>query len=186
MFVSNLSYLLYLVKHWFPSRQIHPMKRDLILVLGECGPLANGHSLTWGFLIHSLEGTVVSHSPNPTDPTSRRKNANITTGSWKLKTAHSLPLYSVPLGGMVPECRMFFKQSSSLVADHRKETYSLVAIWIKTKLPFSPLRSAILCIRGTRNPYCNSVTSETNDIHFEVQSTSINDDWEEFVYIYLL
>ena len=186
MFVSNLSYLLYLEKHWFPSQQLHLTKRDLILVLGECGPLANGHSLTWGFLIHSLEGTVVSHSPNPTDPTSRRKNANITTGSWKSKTAHSSPLVFSSSGGMAPECRMFFKQLSSLVADHRKETYSLVASWIKTKLSFSLLRSAILCIRGTRNPYYKSMTTDTNDINFEVQSTSINDDWEILYIFHLL
>ena len=71
---------------------------------------------------------------------------------------------------------MHFGISLSLVVDHRKENYSLVASWIKTKLLFYLFRSAIFCIRGTRNPYCNSVTSETNDIHFEVQSTSINDD----------
>jgi hypothetical protein len=95
----------------------------------------------------------------------------------KVENGTFTPLVFSSSGGMAPECRMFFKQLSSLVADHRKETYSLVASWIKTKLSFSLLRSAIRCIRGTRNPYYKSMTTDTNDINFEVQSTSINDDW---------
>ena len=58
----------------------------------------------------------------------------------KVENGTFTPLVFSSSGGMAPECRMFFKQLSSLVADHRKETYSLVASWIKTKLSFSLLR----------------------------------------------
>ena len=86
------------------------------------------------------------------------------------------PLVFSSAGGMAPECKIFIKQLSSLVADHRKETYSLVASWIKTKLSFALLRSAILCIRGTRNPYYKNLVADTNDIVLECHSTKINDD----------
>ena len=117
-------------------------------------------------------GITLSQSYRSNESEKKRHNDQV----MKVQNGTFILLVFSSSGGMAPECRMFFKQLSSLVADHRKETYSLVASWIKTKLSFSLLRSAILCIRGTRNPYYKSMTTDTNDINFEVQSTSINDD----------
>ena len=94
----------------------------------------------------------------------------------KVENGTFTPLVFSSAGGMAPECKIFIKQLSSLVADHRKETYSLVASWIKTKLSFALLRSSILCIRGTRNPYYKNLVADTNDIVLECHSTKINDD----------
>ena len=59
---------------------------------------------------------------------------------------------------------------------HRKETYSVVAAWIKNKLSFALIRSAVLCIRGTRHPYYKTIARDTGDIKFEMKSTKIDDE----------
>ena len=86
------------------------------------------------------------------------------------------PLVFCASGGMAPECRLFYKQLSSLISIHRKETYSVVAAWVKTKLSFALLRSAVLCIRGTRHPYNKTIATDTGDIKFEAKTTNIEDE----------
>ena len=86
------------------------------------------------------------------------------------------PLVFCASGGMAPECRSFYKQLSSLISIHRKETYSVVAAWVKTKLSFALIRSAVLCIRGTRHPFNKTIATDTGDIKFEVKSSNIDDE----------
>ena len=86
------------------------------------------------------------------------------------------PLVFSSSGGMAPECRVFFKRLSSMLSEKRKETYSTVACWIKTKLSFALLRSAVLCIRGTRHPYYKPTSTDTSDMTFENHISNINEE----------
>ena len=86
------------------------------------------------------------------------------------------PLVFCASGGMAPECRSFYKQLSSLISIHRKETYSAVAAWVKTILSFALIRSAVSCIRGTSHPYYKTIATDTEHIKFEVKSTNIDDE----------
>ena len=94
----------------------------------------------------------------------------------QIENATFTPLVFSCSGGMAPECRMFFKQVASLITDKRKETYSVVSSWIKTKLSFALLRSALLCIRGTRHPFHKPIVTDTTDIEFETHCININDE----------
>ena len=60
------------------------------------------------------------------------------------------PLVFSSAGGMAPECLKFFDRLSELLAIKRNETKSSVSAWLRCRVSFSLLRSAILCLRGSR------------------------------------
>ena len=62
------------------------------------------------------------------------------------------PLVFSCMGGMAKECSMFYKRLSEEIAEKQKcDVLSMYAL-IKAKLNFSLIRTANLCIRGTRDP----------------------------------
>ena len=93
-----------------------------------------------------------------------------------IENATFTPLVFSSSGGMSPECRLFFMKLSSMLADKRKENYSLVASWVKTKLSFALLKAALLCVCGTRQPLTKSFAADTSDINFELKCSSIDDE----------
>ena len=63
-------------------------------------------------------------------------------------------------GGMGPECRQFFKRLCGLIAEKRNEQISTINTLVRTKTSFALLRSALVCIRGTRHRYHNNNLNE--------------------------
>ena len=60
------------------------------------------------------------------------------------------PLVFSSFGGMSNECLKFFNHVSDKLSDKRKISGSLTRSWVRTKLCFSLLRTANLCIRGSK------------------------------------
>ena len=60
------------------------------------------------------------------------------------------PLVPTTGGGMAREATFFYKRLASLLAEKRSEEYSVMMGWLQCTLSFSLLRSAIMCVRGTR------------------------------------
>ena len=56
-------------------------------------------------------------------------------------------------GGMGEECSWFLSQLANKLAAKQNETYNTVITWIRTKLSYEILQSAVLCVRGSRTPY---------------------------------
>ena len=65
------------------------------------------------------------------------------------------PLVFSTAGGMGPIATVY-KRIASLIADKRQEPYSTTLFWLRCKLSFSLLRSAIMCLRGTRSFHSHS------------------------------
>ena len=63
------------------------------------------------------------------------------------------PLVFSVYGGMGQECQHFFRRLCGLIADKRDQRVSEVTTWLRTKTSFALLRSALMCIRGTRYRY---------------------------------
>ena len=61
------------------------------------------------------------------------------------------PLVLATTGGLAKECDVFYKRFASLVAEKHHQPHSLVMGWLRCILSFALLRSAILCIHGTRS-----------------------------------
>ena len=63
------------------------------------------------------------------------------------------PLIFSTSGGLGPIATVVYKRIASLIAEKRDQPYSRTLFWLRCKLSFSLLRSAIMCIRGSRSSY---------------------------------
>ena len=61
------------------------------------------------------------------------------------------PLVFSASGGMGNAAKIFYKRLASMIAEKSGSPYSTTLAWLRTRLSFSLLRSAIQCIRGTRS-----------------------------------
>ncbi len=61
-----------------------------------------------------------------------------------------IPLVFSTSGGMAPECEIFHKKLAEKIAFHRRERYSDVMAYIRTRVRFSLLKSVLVSIHGIR------------------------------------
>ena len=61
------------------------------------------------------------------------------------------PLVFSATGGMGREAATFYKRLADGISRKEQKQYSVVMGWIRCRLSFAILRSAILCIRGSRS-----------------------------------
>ena len=61
------------------------------------------------------------------------------------------PIVFSTSGGMGPSATVFFKRLASLLSTKRNAHYGSVMSWIRCKISFALIHSAILCLRGTRS-----------------------------------
>lgn len=74
------------------------------------------------------------------------------------------PLVFSATGGMGRAAEITYKRLASQIASKRKEKYSLCLNWIRCRISFSLLRSAIMCIRGSRIKYSTNITDTIIDL----------------------
>ena len=60
------------------------------------------------------------------------------------------PLVFTSTGGMADECKRFHSRLAELLVLKKGDDYSTTISWIRAKVSFAILRSALLCLRGTR------------------------------------
>ncbi len=63
------------------------------------------------------------------------------------------PLVFSTAGGMGRAATVFYKRLAGMIADKRGEPYGQVMGWIRAMTTFSLLRSAVLCLRGSRGKH---------------------------------
>ena len=70
-----------------------------------------------------------------------------------LKIEHGVftPLILSTSGGMGREAQTFYKRLADLLSLKRDVPYSTLMGWLRCKLSFAILRSAVMCIRGSRS-----------------------------------
>ena len=90
----------------------------------------------------TLASTSVRHE--------REKRRSYQQRVIEVERATFTPLVFSASGGMAKAAQVCFKRLAGLVAEKRKEPYSRIMGWIRTTLSFCLLRSAILCVRGSR------------------------------------
>ena len=61
------------------------------------------------------------------------------------------PLVFTTTGGMADECVRYHNRLAELIANKKGESYSSAISWIRAKVSFAIVRSAILCLRGSRS-----------------------------------
>lgn len=80
----------------------------------------------------------------------KKKRAEYGQRVREIEHASFTPLVFTTGGGMAPEATVFFKRLASLISEKRNEPYSSVIGWIRCVVSFILLRSALVCVRGTR------------------------------------
>ena len=61
------------------------------------------------------------------------------------------PLVFTTTGGMADECVKYHSRLAELIANKKRESYSSAISWIRGKASIAIVRSAILCLRGSRS-----------------------------------
>ncbi|KAG0720561.1 hypothetical protein GWK47_048266 [Chionoecetes opilio] len=75
------------------------------------------------------------------------------------------PLVFTTSGGMAPKARSFYSRLADLMSVKKHQPRSSVAAWMRCRLSFSLLRSALLCLRGTR--YSTPSNTDISDLDCE-------------------
>ena len=60
------------------------------------------------------------------------------------------PLVFISSGGMGPKAKCFYSKLAEAISERKQQPRSHVVAWMRCRLSFSLLRSALLCLRGTR------------------------------------
>ena len=60
------------------------------------------------------------------------------------------PLVFAITGGMAEECKRYHNRLAELLAIKKGEDYASTVSWLRAKVSFAILRSALLCLRGSR------------------------------------
>ena len=75
------------------------------------------------------------------------------------------PLVFSTAGGMGPTASVVYKRIASMLAQKYDQAYSKTLHWVRCKLSYSLLRSAIMCLRGARlTVHHPAVSPETMDL----------------------
>ena len=72
------------------------------------------------------------------------------------------PLVFSTSGGMGKAAKITYKRLASLLSIKREQPYSLVMGWLRCRLSFSLLRSAVMCLRGSRSKKGHVPLSDTH------------------------
>ena len=80
------------------------------------------------------------------------------------------PLVFSASGGMGPTARVLYKKLASMIATKHNKAYSKTLNWMRCRISFSLLRSAVMCLRGScssrgRSPPFPRLARGTSNLH---------------------
>ena len=76
------------------------------------------------------------------------------------------PLVFTTTGGLSQECQRYHSRLTKLISSKKQEEYATTITWIRTKVSFAILRTALVCLRGTRSRRRMTNVQE-NDLEIE-------------------
>ena len=77
------------------------------------------------------------------------------------------PLVFTTTGGMADECLRYHSRLAELLSAKKQESYATTISWVRAKVSFAILRSALLCLRGSRTPRRRKLDVKNRDIAIE-------------------
>ena len=83
-----------------------------------------------------------------------------------------MPLVFSTTGGMAVECKRYHSRLAELVATKKGKSYATTMSWIRARVSFALLRSALLCLRGSRAT--RRIHLELTDIDFDIEKGHAN------------
>ena len=77
------------------------------------------------------------------------------------------PLVFTTTGGMADECLRYHARLAELISAKKHEDYATTISWIRAKVSFAILRSALLCLRGSRTRRRRIIDIQDRDLEVE-------------------
>ena len=78
------------------------------------------------------------------------------------------PLIFTTTGGMGHECLRYHSRLAELIALKKREQYAKTISWIRARTSFALLRSALICLRGSRT--IGRVPCDVRNVDFDVET----------------
>ena len=119
-------------------------------------------TLVWGFFTPMLPATAPEVCPPHTRSIKMKGKQH---GQYILETKHGVftPLILSSYGGMGSEAQTFYKRLANLLSLKHDVPYNILMGCLRCKLYFAFLRSAAMCIRGSRSSI-HHTTRDPSDI----------------------
>jgi len=76
-------------------------------------------------------------------------------------------------GGVGKECSMFMARLAELLSVKRNEEYNDVMNWLRTKVSVEVVKSALLCVRGSRTPWIKKEVKVSEDFGLSVVTAGL-------------
>ena len=93
----------------------------------------------------------------------RKYNSRVT----EIEQGTFTPLVFTTTGGMADECLRYHSRLAELLSAKKQESYATTILWVRAKVSFAILRSALLCLRGSRTPRRRNLDVEDRDLEIE-------------------
>ena len=92
----------------------------------------------------------------------------------EVEQATFTPLVFSTIGGMAVECKRYHSRLAELVATKKGKSYATTSTmsWIRARVSFALLRSALLCLRGSRTT--RRIHLELTDNDFDIEKGHAN------------
>ncbi|CAM1322556.1 Uncharacterised protein r2_g3110 [Pycnogonum litorale] len=123
-----------------------------------------------GYMTRTPGATKILNYLNVMKGMSEKRNLKYNDRVLQTEHGSFTPLFSAT-GGMAPECQLFYKRLALLLSEKKNSHYSVTKSWLNTKLSFNLLRSVLLCVRGSRNPYYHSPNIEHLEMNERLRSS---------------
>ena len=96
----------------------------------------------------------------------------------EVEQATFMPLVFSTTGGMAAECKRYHSRLAELLATKKGESYATTMSWIRARVSFALLRSALLCLRGSWAK--RRIHLELTDIDFDIERGHANIRWKHW------
>lgn len=119
------------------------------------------------------------HAPSNRSTRCYRKHENEKKRQYEQRVReieHSsfTPLVMSATGGLAGEATVFYKRLASCLSIKWDQPYNLTLAWLRCRLNFSLLRSAIQCIRGARSTIGHASRSPSPPIDLAVSELNLS------------
>ena len=126
------------------------------------------HSLMSGFFTQIQTLIEISHLSKSIHQHENEKKRKYATRVLEIEQGTFTPLVFSTTGGMGEECQRFHSRLAELLASKKGDDYSTTISWIRCKVSFAVLRTALLCLRGSRT--LKRVKANLIDTDFDLEN----------------
>ena len=93
----------------------------------------------------------------------RKYNSSVT----EIEQGTFTPLVFTTAEGMADECLRCHSRLAELLSAKKQESYATTISWVRAKVSFAILQSALLCLRGSRTPRRRNLDVRDRDLEIE-------------------